>query len=245
MGDITEVTGMVISSMPVGEYDRRVVLITKERGKISAFAKGARRVNSPLMGITRAFIFGTFQLYEGRTSYNMRQADISNYFEGVITDLDAVCYACYFAEIAEYYCRENLDASQMINLLYVSLKALINQQLPDRLVRYIFELRAIELNGECPDLFRCRNCGSQEKLTYFSAGGHGIFCSDCKSVLKDAIPISQSTVYTLQYIVSAPIDKLYTFTVSEDVLTELRMVLGRICSQTFEKHMKSLEMLPS
>ncbi len=244
MGDITEVTGMVLSAMPVGEYDRRIVLLTKERGKISAFAKGARRPNSPLLGVTRAFVFGTFMMYEGRTTYNLKQANITNYFEDVLLDYDAVCYACYFAELADYYGRENVDASSDINLLYVALKALLNKNIPNKLVRYIYELRLIAENGECPELFGCRECGSTEGVDAFSMSREGVLCVGCHGTAGDKIRISQSTLYTLQYIVSSPMEKLFKFTVSDEVLNELGRVVGVVCDKTFDKVMKSAEMIP-
>jgi len=243
MGDITEVTGIVLSAMPIGEFDRRIVLLTKERGKISAFAKGARRPNSPLTGVTRAFVFGTFQVYEGRTSYNIRQANITNYFESLLTDYDGVCYACYFAELADYYGRENLDASVMINLLYAAVRAVSNPNIPNELIRYIYELRLIAINGENPDMFVCAGCGSEESLTVYSPSHHSMFCSRCVANVGDGIRVSQSTVYTLQYILTSPLERLFTFTVSSDVLSELGRVMGAVCADTFDKNMKSLDML--
>ena len=59
----------------------------------------------------------------------------------------------------------------------------------------------------------------------------------------DAIELNTSTFYTMQYIISSPIDKLYSFTVSEQVLSELAMVMGRWRSRYIDKTFKSLEIL--
>nr|HRL56364.1 DNA repair protein RecO [Lachnospira sp.] len=140
--------------------------------------------------------------------------------------------------------RENLDAADMLNLLYVSLKALANKKIPDTLVKCIFELRMIALNGECPEVFACKNCGGTQDLDTYSMTADGIYCHACHGQAPDGIQLEESTVYTLQYIVTAPLEKLYTFTVSENVLTELKMVLKRICAKHLDKQMKSEAMLP-
>lgn len=150
MQDFVMVTGMVLSSVPMGEFDKRVVILTKERGKISAFAKGARRQNSKLMARTNPFCFGTFKLYEGRTSYNLVDAEIDNYFDSFLTDLEGSMYGMYFCDVADYYSRENNDEVQMLLLLYQTMRALQNDKLPNELIQYIFEMKAIVVNGEFP-----------------------------------------------------------------------------------------------
>ncbi len=152
-GHIT-VTGMVLKQSPVGEYDRHISLLTRERGKLSAFARGARKPGNKLTAATNPFAFGSFRLYEGKNSYTVGDAEIQNYFEELRTDYIGACYGMYFMEVADFYTRENNDEREMLKLLYQSLRALCASSLPDPLVRCIFECKAIAVNGEFPGVPR-------------------------------------------------------------------------------------------
>ena len=243
MSQTVTVTGMVLSAAPIGEYDKRVVLLTKEKGKISAFAKGARRQNSMLMGVTNPFTFGEFILYEGRTSYNIVQANIQNYFMELSSDLEGAYSGFYFLEFADYYAKEYNDETQMLKLLYQTLRAICSKKIPYDLIRCVFELKALVINGEYPDVFACTYCGCKEDGAVFSSRNHGIICSECRKIATDAIQMSPATLYTLQYVVSSSIEKLYTFTVSEEVLHEFQKIMKQYLGMYVEKRFKSLEIL--
>lgn len=242
MNQIT-VTGMVLQTAPVGEYDRRVVILTKEQGKISAFARGARRQNSPLVGALNPFSFGEFTLYAGRTSYTVQSANISNYFSELRGDIIGAYYGFYFLEFASFYTKEANDEREMLKLLYQTMKALTNEKIPDRLIRYIFELKALSINGEGPQVFQCISCGNQERPMLFSVKKGGLICNECDRDVIDGMRLNQSTLYTMQYIESSRIERLYTFVVTDKVLEELAKVMGRYMDVYVDKRFKSLEIL--
>ncbi len=214
MQDFVSITGMILKSAPVGEYDRRVVILTKERGKITAFVKGARRQNSRFMASTDIFCFGEYKLYPGRDAYNVSDAVVRNYFEELRKDFEGAYYGMYFLEIADYYARENTDEREMLKLLYQSLRALGAKSLDNRLVRYIFECKTIVVNGEFP--------GIRKEEQY-----------------------SEGLQYTISYIVNTPIERLYTFRVSEEILGELQQFAQKLRRQFLNAPFKSLEILES
>ncbi len=241
MGQTIVLTGMVLAAVPIGDYDKRITILTRERGKISAFARGARRQGSQLTAAANPFAFGEFEVYEGRSSYTAVKASISNYFRQLVEDFENVYYGFYFLEMADYYTRENADEIHMLKLLYQSLRALENEHLPNRLVRCIYELKAMVINGEYPGVFSCMDCGREDELTWFDSQKGGVLCAGCKR--EGAIPVDASTLYAMQYIVTAGIEKLYTFTVTEEVLRRLEWILRDHMSHYIDRRFQSLKVL--
>lgn len=245
MGQSIVVTGIILYATPIGDYDKRVVILTKERGKITAFAKGARRQNSHMIAASNPFVFGEFELFAGRSSYTLVKANIQNYFLELVNHFEGAYYGFYFMEFADYYARENNDEIMMLKLLYQSLRALAKENIENELTRCIFELKIMMVNGEYPEVFQCQCCGKDTNLVYFSTKLGGMVCQECVSVEQSPMRISNSTLYTLQFIITSPIEKLFTFKVSKQVLSELQNIMKKYIKMYIEKEFKSLPILDS
>ena len=212
MRDQVIATGMVLEATPVNDYDRRIVILTKEFGKITAFCNGARRQRSRLLAVTNPFVFGSFKLYEGKNAYNLADADISYYFEELRSDFEGAYLGMYFLEYASYYTRENNDEIMMLKLLFQSVRAITKPAIDNRLIRAVFEIKTVQVNGEYPGL----------------------------PVDRSFLPATQKAV---DHIVNSPIEHLYTFAVSDEVLNELLYLGDLYRKRVVDKPFKSLETL--
>lgn len=196
---------------PPENLTRRLVLLTTGRGKITAFAHGARRPGNPLMACTRTFVFGKFTLYEGRTAYNLQSAQVANYFDELSSDMEGACYGSYFLELADFYSQENMDATEQLKLLYQSLRALLKPAIPNRLVRRIFELKMMVINGEYTE--------------------------------QPPNPVSDSCSYAWEYVVLSPVEALYRFALTDEVLREFERVVESGRRRFLRHECRSLEIL--
>ncbi len=212
MVELATVNGMIIKRAPVAEYDWVVTILTSERGKITAFAKGARRPGNQLSGVVEPFCFGQFKLYEGKNSYTVQEAHISNYFETFRQNFDASMYGMFFMELADYYTRENNDEREVLKLLYRSLQALESDTFDNKFVRCIYEIKALAINGEFP--------GTPTDRKYLD-----------------------STTYTLNFIFQTPSEKLFSFKVTDEVLTELDHITDVYRKSFIDRRLNSLDMV--
>ena len=206
---------MVISSMPIGEYDRRLEILTDSIGRISAFARGARKPSSPLVSVCRVFAFGEFELYEGRTSYSVNSAKISNYFEELSKDIELTYYGFYFLELASFFTREGLEAEATLKLLYQSLRALSLESISNPLVRGIYEIKMLEINGICPDI----------------------------EAIRGQYELHPSAAYAIDFVKKTPVEKLYTFKLTPDAESDFTHTSFSLLGRFTDKKFQSLEIL--
>ena len=149
-------TGLVLRQIKVGEADRILTILTPDLGVISASAKGSMRLKNKLFSATGLFCYSEFSLTSGRSHvfhrYRAGQKRVSWSFR---QRWKAWGWPLYMAEIAAELSPAPPEAEAQLRLLLNCLYMISEQKRPVRMLKVIYELRAMTLAGYMPDVLAC------------------------------------------------------------------------------------------
>lgn len=237
--------GLIIRDLNVGEDDRIVTILSRERGVIGASARGARRVKSRLSTATRLFCYSDFTLFKGRDKYIIDDAQPLEFFLGVDKDLERLALAQYFAQVAAFLAPEEENAETYLRLMLNSLNFIKNGKRPPVQIKSVFELRILTMAGYMPDIVACRNCGSYEAdIMNLDPITGTLLCDDCAGqggTMQNSIQLSKGALAAMRHIVYSDFEKLFAFTLPGAAMKELSAASQAYLHSQIERSFPTLD----
>lgn len=178
---ITETDGVILRQTSIANDRKMLVLLTRKFGKISAGTgirpTGKRRSSLPL----RAFTHGRYELYHGRSMFNVDAADTIESFYQIGENVDSFFCASYALEFTDRMLMENLPAEPVLDALLSMLRILSVRKKELRSLLIIYQWKILQLLGHMPALDVCAKCGSRQDAAGLSIVDGGVICSRCRA----------------------------------------------------------------
>jgi len=175
---------LVLRGHKLGETSRIVVLLTRERGKLRAVARGARgrrpRYRSALEPLSevRVTLYGR----QGAELLRLGEAELlRSAFRTSERGLDAALFLSGCAELLDAFCPEGEAEDRVYRLALAVVRAAEAGTNPALLGRYL-EAWLLKLHGLYPPLDRCAACAALLPAgpLHYHAAAHGFVCDGCR-----------------------------------------------------------------
>ncbi len=171
----------MLRTWKLGESDRIISLLTKQRGKVRAVAKGVRKTSSRFGARLEPFSHIDLQLVQGRGALDIVTQVESLHPSLMGADYDRFCAAQVLVEAADRLVAEDHSPSMsQYRLLLGGLLALGRGRLPLTAVVDSYLLRSLAAAGWAVSLEACANCGQTAQLRWFSSQLGGAVCPECR-----------------------------------------------------------------
>lgn len=238
--------GLVIRVTPYNDTDAILSVLTPNHGKLSVKARGLRRKNSPLIAPCQLLAYADFTLFEYRGMYTVNEANSIELFSSLRKDLQKLSLGSYFAQAAETMAQEDLPNPELLSLVLNCLYGLSKLELPEAMVKAVFELRSACLCGYTPDLYGCYRCGCDYPDRFDIAEGR-LECGPCRNLQSSGLrmPVTPGVLDAMRYICACDSRKLFSFCASVDTLELLSSVTESYLSTQLERGFSSLDFYKS
>jgi DNA repair protein RecO (recombination protein O) len=184
-GTTVKTEAVVLRSIRYGEADRILHLYSRERGRIGAIAKGARKPKSRFGGRLEPFFRLDLMLHEGRsdlmTVTGVTTVDGYPRLRSDGAAIGAGARACDAVLRLLDAAEANPPAYHLLCRYLELLDAPGNPRSVSLEVALSFRLKLALAAGFAPELASCARCGEAEHLAGFSGAAGGVVCGSCEA----------------------------------------------------------------
>ncbi|SDI94727.1 DNA repair protein RecO [Salimicrobium halophilum] len=239
---LEKVEGVVIRTSDYGETHKIITLWTREKGKISVIARGAKKPKSRMSSVTQPFIYGNYLIYIGKGMGSMSQGEVIDSFRSVREDIVKAGYSSFACELADKLLEEREPDPFLFEQLLTTITYIDEGRDPD-IVTMIFELKIYRKAGFAPVLSRCINCGREEGPFAFSVREGGYLCGRCKYLDSSAYPLSERFGKLLPLLAEMDVKRLGNVSMKKENKEKLRQLLDQYYEQYGGYFLKSRKFL--
>ena len=234
--------GIVIKTSVTGESDLIVFVLTRTRGIIRAFAKGARGMKNKLHAGSSLFAYCDFTVTEKNEVYHINEAAVKDIFFGLRGDIARLTLAQYFCEVLLKTLPDGEADEEYLNLTLRSLYYLSGETKPILQIKAVFELRMAAVSGYAPPVHACADCGAfQTDMMFFNCLTGELFCDKCgKHAEAPAVPFS--VIAAMRHILFSSPDKVFSFRLSDELLRPLTQLTEKYLQNCMQQHFRLAEM---
>lgn len=225
-----KLNGLVLKQRNIGEHDRILVLLTRERGVLEVCARGVKRMRSPLAAGCMPLCYSEFCLFEGKKYITVDAATPIRNFYHLRLDAEKLALGEYFCDLASQLTPESESAWPMLRLLLNTLALLEDDRRQPVLLKAIFEFRSAAIAGFMPDLVGCSGCGKYEdERMYFLPQDSCLLCESCAHSAQKGggVALRPAVLKAMRQILYADEDKLFSFSLKGESLKQLDRITQR------------------
>lgn len=251
-----ECTAIVLAEQDHGESDRIITCLSRERGRFTGIAKGAKR--SKRRFVNKLEIFSLLAItYSQRNETALafiHDAELIESHLALRSDITLYFAASIVRELLLMGTLDNQGDMHLFALLQWVLTALNNQHEVQTTLS-IFIIRYLDLLGYCPGLTHCICCGrplAPAMRYFFHPGQAGLFCEQCacSNDLNSAIhgQKNELSLGTLRLLNSAryePLERLHRLRFSPQAQVQALQALYRFSRTLFQHDIQAWKIFRS
>lgn len=229
-----ETDGLVIREQNIGESDRLITVLTRDKGIVRAFVKGANRIKSNYSAATQLLCYSEFTIYMGKDKNIIDDAHPVNVFFDLRKSVESLTLGQYFAELSDALAPREDEAEEILRTVLNALYLLCKGKKPEKQVKAVTELRLLCASGYMPDIVACCECGTYETgAMYFDTQKAVLYCENCHAGA-GVKRISLGVVTAMRHICYSETAKIFNFSMPEESLN----VLYRIIEEYLQIHVR-------